>query len=211
MSACTLIFPASIVFLCFHRFSNIFLPNLIPAHLFLILNNSLNYLLTLFVRNLKQEDKNVKKIILILLVCLSTLAVLGQKRIAPKSPEEKLNEEYCSGLFKMEDGIIFDLLSDNTTVNSYFNILDWLEGRVAGLQVFTLRNGVRIPVIRGQQATVYVDEVPVSPDFLNSLPVTDIAMIKVIKTPFLGGFNGSGGAIAIYTTDTGDDEPGEEK
>ena len=153
----------------------------------------------------------MKKIILILLVCLSALAVLGQKRIAPKSPEEKLNEEYCSGLFKMEDGIIFDLLSDNTTVNSYFNILDWLGGRVAGLQVFTLRNGVRIPVIRGQQTTVYVDEIPVSPDFLNSLPVTDIAMIKVIKTPFLGGFNGSGGAIAIYTTNTGKDESGEEE
>ncbi len=153
----------------------------------------------------------MKKIILILLVCLGTLAVFGQKRIAPKSPEEKLNEEYCSGLFKMEDGVIFDLLSDNTTVNSYFNILDWLGGRVAGLQVFTLRNGVRIPVIRGQQTTVYVDEIPVSPDFLNSLPVTDIAMIKVIKTPFLGGFNGSGGAIAIYTTNTGKDESGEEE
>ena len=151
----------------------------------------------------------MKKIILILLVCLSTLAVFGQKRIVPKSPQEKLNEAYCSGLFKMEDGIIFDLLSDNTTVNSYFNILDWLEGRVAGLQVFSLRNGVRIPVIRCQQTTVYVDEVLVSPDFLNSLPATDIAMIKVIKTPFLGGFNGGGGAIAIYTIH-GEDDSGEE-
>jgi hypothetical protein len=155
------------------------------------------------------EDESMKKLALILMVCLSTIVVFGQKRIAPKSPEEKLNEEYCSGLFKMEDGIIFDLLSDNTTVNSYFNILDWLEGRVAGLQVFTLRNGVRIPVIRGQQTTVYVDEVPVSPDFLNSLPVTDIAMIKVIKTPFLGGFNGGGGAIAIYTINTDEDESDE--
>ena len=103
--------------------------------------------------------------------------------------------------------MIFDILSDNTTVNSYFNILDWLEGRVAGLQVFTLRNGIRIPVIRSQQTTIYVDEVPVSPDFLNSLPVTDIAMIKVIKTPFFGGSKGGGGAIAIYTINTGEDEP----
>jgi hypothetical protein len=149
----------------------------------------------------------MKKITLILLVCIFTLTAFGQKRITSKSPEEKLNEEYCSGLFKMEDGMIFDILSDNTTVNSYFNILDWLEGRVAGLQVFTLRNGIRIPVIRSQQTTIYVDEVPVGPDFLNSLPVTDIAMIKVIKTPFFGGFNGGGGAIAIYTINTGEDEP----
>jgi len=148
----------------------------------------------------------MKKLALLLMVCLSTIAAMGQKRIASKSPEEKLNEEYCSGLFKMDDGIIFDLLSDNTTANSYFNILDWLQGRVAGLQVFTLRNSVRIPVIRGQQTSVYVDEIAVSPDFLNSLPVTDIAIIKVIKTPFLGGFNGGGGAIAIYTIRGEDDD-----
>ena len=67
----------------------------------------------------------MKKIILVLMVCLSTLAVFGQKRIAPKSPEEKLNEAYCSGLFKIEDGVIFDLLSENTTVNTYFNIHCW--------------------------------------------------------------------------------------
>jgi hypothetical protein len=148
----------------------------------------------------------MKKIALIFLICISTFTTFGQKRIASKSPEEKLNEEYCSGLFKTEDGIIFDLLSDNTTVNSYYNVLDWLDGRVAGLQVYTLRNGVRIPVFRGERTTIYLDEVPVSPDILNSLPVTDIAMIKVIKTPFYGGFNGGSGAIAIYTVRGEDDK-----
>ena len=152
----------------------------------------------------------MKKIGLILLVCISTFTAFGQKRIAPKSPEEKLNEEYCSGLFKMEDGVIFDLLSDNTSANSYYNILDWLNGRVAGLQVYTLRNGVRIPVIRNQRTSIYVDEIPVSADVLNSLPVTDIAMIKVIKTPFYGGFNGGGGAIAVYTI-RGEDEDSSEQ
>ena len=149
----------------------------------------------------------MKRMTLILLACICTLTTFGQKRTTSKSPEERLNEEYCSGVFRMEDGIIFNILSDNTTVNGYFDILDWLKGRVAGLQIFTLRNGVRIPVIRGQQTTIYVDEVPVSPDFLNLLPVTDIAMIKVIKSPFPGGFNGSGGAIAIYTINTDGDEP----
>ena len=151
----------------------------------------------------------MKKIGLILLVCISTFTAFGQKRIAPKSPEEKLNEEYCSGLFKMEDGVIFDLLSDNTSANSYYNILDWLNGRVAGLQVYTLRNGVRMPVIRNQRTSIYVDEIPVSADFLTALSVNDIAMIKIIKGPFAGGFNSSGGAIAIYTVRGDDDEDDE--
>lgn len=147
----------------------------------------------------------MKKVLLVSLACSLAIAVLAQKRIAHKSPQEKLNEEYCSGMFKTEDGMIFDLLSDNT-VSGYFNVLDWLQGRVAGLQVFTLRNGVRIPVIRMQQTSIYVDEMPVSPDVLNLLPVTDIAMMKVIKTPFYGGFNGGGGAIAIYTIRGGEEE-----
>jgi hypothetical protein len=148
----------------------------------------------------------MKKIAIISLLCICTIMTLGQQRITQKTPEEKLNEEYCSGLFKTENGIIFDLLSNNTSAIGYFNILDWLDGRVAGLQVYTLKNGVRIPVIRNQRTSIYVDEVPVSADLLNSLPVGDIAMIKVIKTPFLGGFNGGGGAIAVYTIRTEEED-----
>ena len=39
---------------------------------------------------------------------------------------------------------------------------------------------------------------------LNSVPVNDIAYIKVFRPPFMGGSGGSGGAIAIYTK-RGDD------
>jgi outer membrane receptor for ferrienterochelin and colicin len=42
--------------------------------------------------------------------------------------------------------------------------------------------------------------------YLGDLPVADIAMIKVIKEPFVGAVgNGAGGVIAIYTM-KGDDE-----
>ena len=150
----------------------------------------------------------MKKILLILTACICTMANFGQTRSfnPGKTQAEKLNDQYCTGLFKTDEGAIFDFVSDNTSANGYFNILDWLEGRVAGLQVVVLRNGVRIPVIRGSQAGIFVDEMQVSADFLNSLFMNDIAMIKVIKTPFLGGFNGAGGAIAIYTLVGGDDE-----
>ena len=85
-------------------------------------------------------------------------------------------------------------------MQAYFNILDWLEGRVAGLQVFVSRSGIRVPVIRGSIATIFVDEMRIDPSFLNSLSTNDIAMIKVIKGPFAGAVgNGGGGTIAIYT------------
>jgi hypothetical protein len=122
-----------------------------------------------------------------------------------KSPNEILNDRYTSGLFTNAEGTIFDL--ENETIGAYLNILDWLEGRVAGLQVFVSRSGVRVPVIRGSVATIFVDEMRMDASFLNSLPVNDIGMIKVIKGPFAGAIgNGGGGTIAIYTIRGDDDE-----
>ncbi|HEV8269820.1 MAG TPA: hypothetical protein VGQ04_00870 [Chitinophagaceae bacterium] len=141
----------------------------------------------------------MKKILLIATLITTTIVAMAQTRVSsPKSPKEILNNRYASGLFKNAEGTIFDI--ENENVQSYFNILDWLEGRVAGLQVMVSRNGVRVPVIRGSVATIYVDEMRMDASFLNSLSVNDIGMIKVIKGPFVGAIgNGGGGTIAIYT------------
>jgi hypothetical protein len=52
-----------------------------------------------------------------------------------------------AGLFKNAEGTIIDV--ENENVQGYLNILDWLNGRVAGLQIFVTRSGIRVPVIRG--------------------------------------------------------------
>jgi hypothetical protein len=151
----------------------------------------------------------MKKLALLTLVIATSLTVFSQKRIAQqKTVEEKLNEEYCTGMFKTPDGTYFDMLNYNVALSaaSYLNILDWLQGRVAGLQIYTRRDRTPVPYIRGSRAGVYVDEIYYDADFLNSLPVTDIAMIKIIKGPFAGGFNSPGGVIAIYTIGTDDEE-----
>ena len=147
----------------------------------------------------------MKKIFLLSALFTITLASMAQTQVRnPKTHLEILNDKYASGLFKNADGTIFDL--ENENVQAYFNILDWLEGRVAGLQVFVSRSGARIPVIRGSVAAIYVDEMRMDPSILNSISVNDIAMIKVIKGPFVGAVgNGGGGTIAIYTF-KGDDE-----
>src|SRR5262245_18593254 len=152
----------------------------------------------------------MKKIVITTALFFVTLATFSQVRLSrhSNSQAEILNDEYCSGLFKNAEGTIIDVANQN--VSAYFNILDWLEGRVAGLQVFVTRNGARVPVMRGSVSSIFVDEIRMDPSFLNSLSVHDIAMVKVIKGPFAGAIgNGPGGTIAIYTL-KGDDEESED-
>src|SRR5258707_6251919 len=52
-----------------------------------------------------------------------------------KSPVQILDEKYASGLF-IGDGYQFDLVNDPTS-GSAMNIFNYLQGKVAGLQVNT--------------------------------------------------------------------------
>ena len=148
----------------------------------------------------------MKNLIFSTLILFSSATLFAQgKYSASRTPEQLLNEAYCSPLFSTPDATYFDFVNDNATVgaNAYYNVLDWLQGRVAGLQVYNIR-GNRIAVIRNSPATIFVDEMRMDASFLNMLPVADIAMIKVIKTPFVGA-PGAGSAIAIYTKRGGEE------
>lgn len=143
----------------------------------------------------------MKRMLIVFLASLLSLTITAQSYKGENRTfnlSQELNDLYCSGLFRSTDGTIIEV-ANNMGARTYFNILDWLEGRVAGLQVYKSNSGVFIPVLRGGVPGVYVDEMPVPLDYLNSLNTADIAIIKVIKTPFIGGFNGGNGAIAIYT------------
>jgi len=154
----------------------------------------------------------MKKIALLLCAFVITLITFAQRYSGKnyQSQQEKLNNEYCSDLFKSHDGTIFDLQNDNESAKAYTNVLEWLQGRVAGLQIYYTRSGTPIPFIRNTRASVFVDEIQVDPSFLDDIPTADIAIIKVIKGPFVGAVgNGGGGTIAIYTL-KGDDEDDDE-
>jgi len=154
----------------------------------------------------------MKKAVLICFVASFSMLVSAQRYTAKDhlSPLEKLNDEYCTGAFKSCDGFIIDLTNDNESALSYLNVLSWLQGRVAGLQIYYTRDNTPVPFIRNSRATIFVDEELVNPSFLNDLPVADIAMIKIIKGPFVGAIgNGGGGTIAIYTL-KGDDDGDED-
>ena len=148
----------------------------------------------------------MKKIFVAILFITGSLFAMGQTYSGQKNPtlQEKLNEEYCSALFKNADGAILEV-SEDQSVQGYLNILSWLDGRVAGLQVYSTWSGIKVPFIRGSHAKIYVDEIAVDDEYLNSLPVSDIAMIKVIKGPSASIF-GANAVIAIYTLKGDDDE-----
>lgn len=153
----------------------------------------------------------MKKILLITTLFTIGISAFAQVNLSksPNSRKEILNEQYASGLFKNAEGTIIDV--ENENVQGYLNILDWLNGRVAGLQIFVTRSGIRVPVIRGSAATIFVDEMQMDPSYLNFISVNDIGMIKVIKGPFAGAIgNGGGGTIAIYTIKADDEEEEED-
>ena len=153
----------------------------------------------------------MKKILLITALFTVGFSAVAQVNLSKssKSSKEILNEQYASGMFKNAEGTIIDV--ENENVQAYLNILDWLNGRVAGLQIYINRSGIRVPVIRGSAATIFVDEMRMDASYLNFLFVNDIAMIKVIKGPFAGAIgNGGGGTIAIYTIKNGYEEEEED-
>ena len=125
-----------------------------------------------------------------------------------KSPVELMDEKYTSGLFSGGDGYQFDLINDPFAASS-LNIFNYLQGKVAGLQINSTSNPPSLSW-RGGAPQIYLDEMPSDPDMISNIPVSDVAYIKVLRPPFMGGSGGGSGAIAIYTR-RGDDrksEPG---
>ena len=140
----------------------------------------------------------MKKSFLILAFTIFFASLYGQsyRGSYAGSQYDILNEKYCEGLFKSADGDIIDVLNEPGAA-AYLNILDWLQGRVAGLQIYKSRTGTSIPYIRGSQARIFVDEMPMDPSFITTFPVAEIAIVKVIKAPFAGSL-GNASAVAIY-------------
>lgn len=112
-----------------------------------------------------------------------------------KDKTKELNKQLSSSMFQSADEIVFDLANDNMSAMGSQDILQWLNGRVAGLEI-RREMGQSTAYIRGTIATIFLDEIRTEPSMLSSISVNDIAMIKVFK-----GISAvrSGSSIAIYT------------
>lgn len=127
-----------------------------------------------------------------------------------KKPADILDDKYTSGMFK-GDGYQFDVLND-VIAQSSFSVFQYLQGRVAGLQINNAMGGGDAGATwRGSATSFFLDEMPVDAQQLSNIPMSDVAYVKVMRPPFFGSFGGgAGGAIAVYTRRGGDvkSEPG---
>lgn len=115
-----------------------------------------------------------------------------------KDLTKKLNNELSSPLFRSINETVFDFVNDNQNAVGSQNILQYLQGRVAGVQI-QMQGGNYTATNRGGTMELYLDEMRVDASQISSIPMTTIAMVKVIKGNFAGNFGGGNGAIAIYT------------
>ncbi len=126
----------------------------------------------------------------------SVLPAVVVRSIA-KSAAQQFNEEYVSGLFRSGDERLVSIMDDPSALG-FPNILAYLQGRVAGLQIAPAGFGGGMARWRGSPVTFFMDEVRVPAQQVANIPMPDIAIVKAYPPPFIGA-PGGGGAIAIYT------------
>lgn len=121
-----------------------------------------------------------------------------QVKAKKKNLTQELNKKLSSPLYNSMNEVVFDFINDNQSAASSQNILQWLQGRVAGLTI-NYEDGSPTPYIRQGKATIYLDEMPVDAGSLTGISADNIAMIKVIKDGTVGMGRGGNGAVLIYT------------
>ena len=157
----------------------------------------------------EQDLKNIDK-------TLETVTVTG--KLKPRLKE--LDEYYTRGLFSggiMARGI--DLSQEGIT--GALNIFEFLQSRVPGidvvkidayhvfyrkpvvLRVFNAQPGEKVPEsVLGSvpnEMNLFLDEMPVSIEHLTTIPISNLAYMKIFPT-FTGSAGGGGdGTIAVYT------------
>ena len=124
--------------------------------------------------------------------------VIVKSRVRKEGPMQELDKRYASGMFSGGDGYAFDFVTD-PAARSAIDILSYLQGRVAGLMINGTGTNATLSW-RGATPDLFLNEMQSSVDMIQTIPVADVAYIKVLRPPFFGSIGGgAGGAIAVYT------------
>lgn len=126
---------------------------------------------------------------------LKSVEVVGQRKTAM----EKYEAERVTGMFRTEDAFRFDGMESNQFIG-WLNILEFLRGRVAGLVLRAAGDGINYTAQwQGSETFFFMNEMQVDAQTIATIPVGDIAMVKVFRPPFYGAYlGGAGGAIGVY-------------
>jgi len=115
-----------------------------------------------------------------------------------KSRLDSLDSKYTTGPFSNANSIRLDLTTD-PAVKAAINPFAYLVGKMAGVQISNAYSNNPSVSWRGKPTEIYIDEMPASAEMASYILPQDIAYIKILRPPFLFGFEGGpGGAIVIY-------------
>lgn len=138
-------------------------------------------------------------------VLLQELKVIAKA----KSEKQKFEDKYTTGRLGSSANKEIDFLSE-PPING-INIFDYLRSKVAGVNIsggpldYTINYRGTRSLMGGPIAmAVYLDEFQVEPRDIATLPVSQVAMLKVFGASPL---TGPGGALAIYTRRDGYTRP----
>jgi hypothetical protein len=126
---------------------------------------------------------------------LASVTVTGR----PKTLQQKLDEEYTSGLFSGGDAYFFNVIGDPTAIG-FVDVLTYLKGRVPGLTVQTDQTGGGYLTWRGSRTDLFLDEMQVTANTMRTMPMVNVAMIKVFRPGTISAIGGgAGGSVAVYS------------
>ncbi|RYU80267.1 TonB-dependent receptor [Hymenobacter persicinus] len=128
-------------------------------------------------------------------ILLGNVTVQGTKVVVPDARR----------IYQHADAVI--KTADIPAAGSYANVLQLLQGRVAGVSITGPPSDMHA-MIRGatsftgsNEAVYLVDGIPVDASLVNSLPVQEVESVEVLKgaSAAIFGSRGAGGVIAILT------------
>lgn len=121
---------------------------------------------------------------------LANVAVTAKREVVPRDDSRRL--------YGATGGTVVDF-ANNPAAQSGMNVLQMLQGRVAGLTVSGNPPNMSAQ-IRGSGTPLFIlDGQRVDIDFISNLQASEIEQVEVFKGTEAAIFGSSGGAIAIYT------------
>ena len=121
---------------------------------------------------------------------LGNVSVTAKRETVPKDDPRRL--------YGASGGTVVDF-KDIPSAQSATNLLQVLQGRVAGLTISGNPPNMTAQIRGGGTPLFILDGQRVDIDFISSIPATDVESVEVFKGTEAAIFGGSNGAIAIYT------------
>lgn len=142
----------------------------------------------------------MKRLLILLFLIIGSVTINAQNAQQLK----QLDEAYTSPQFRSLNSITLVPMNDDLAISS-FNVFQYLQGKIAGLQVYNSFGFHPTIRYRSGYPALFLDEMRVDAQMLSSISMNDVAIIKIFRPPFLGSFGGANGAIAVYTKNGDED------